>query len=176
MKKQSLFLAFIAGSAFLLGGCSNNTQTGALVGSLVGAGLGKSTANHHDSRAVIGAALGGLVGAAIGSEQDRVRQSYATTTNYQAAPPVYETQPETNQQLADAARSPTDAPPVQVVQRVVVPTTTYYYDDPYYYYSPIRPTIIIGGFYSSGRYYYKHPRRGHQPRYNRHHRRHAYRR
>ena len=96
MKKQSLFLAFFAGSAFLLGGCSNNAQTGALVGSLVGAGLGKSTANHHDdSRAVIGAALGGIVGAAIGSEQDRVRQSYATTTNYQAAPPVYETQPET---------------------------------------------------------------------------------
>ena len=52
MKKQSLFLILaLSASAIGLTGCSNNAQSGALIGSLVGAGIGKSTGNHHDKRA-----------------------------------------------------------------------------------------------------------------------------
>jgi hypothetical protein len=187
MKKQSLFLAFFASSAFLLGGCSNNAQTGALVGSLVGAGLGKSTSNHRDKRAIIGAALGGLVGAAIGSERDRVIRSntnVATTSPYYSDKPVnsndsiththrYSSGDETHSHPGGDSKhthdNQTDDRPTTVV-RPAVSERVYVYEDEPYYYSTFRPTIIIGGgYYYGGRQYYRHHRRGH---YNRHHRRH----
>ena len=82
--KKNLLIIFALG-VLTLSGCSNNAGTGAVIGSLVGAGIGKSTANHSDERAVIGAVVGGMVGAAIGSEKDRnvgstgnSHQSYAS--------------------------------------------------------------------------------------------------
>ncbi len=68
--KKNLLILFMFG-VLTLSGCSNNAGTGAVIGSLVGAGVGKSTANHSDERAVIGAVVGGMVGATIGSEKDR---------------------------------------------------------------------------------------------------------
>lgn len=79
MKKHFLLTVLLTTGAFLLSGCSNNAGNGALIGSLVGAGLGKSTSNHRDKRAVIGAVLGGAVGAAIGNERDRAQRSRYTT-------------------------------------------------------------------------------------------------
>lgn len=71
MKKQLLLTLILTSGALLLSGCSNNAGNGALIGSLVGAGIGKSTANHRDKRALVGAVLGGMVGGAIGNEKDR---------------------------------------------------------------------------------------------------------
>ena len=55
---KGIFLTIFASGALLLSGCSNNAQTGAVIGSLVGAGIGKSTSNHREKRAVIGAEIG----------------------------------------------------------------------------------------------------------------------
>ena len=86
MRKQSLFLILtMAASTIGLTACSTNEQSGALIGSLVGAGIGKSTSNHRDKRAAIGAVLGGMVGGAIGQDKDRRianSREYATTSQY----------------------------------------------------------------------------------------------
>lgn len=71
MKKYLLLTVILSSGVLFLSGCSNNAGNGALIGSLVGAGIGKSTANHHDKRALVGAVLGGMVGGAIGNEKDR---------------------------------------------------------------------------------------------------------
>ncbi|MCF6189067.1 MAG: glycine zipper domain-containing protein [Cocleimonas sp.] len=87
--KKNFLLLFTLG-VLTLSGCSNNAGTGAVIGSLVGAGIGKSTANHSDERAVIGAVVGGMVGAAIGSEKDR-NTSSAGNNSYQS----YASRPQT---------------------------------------------------------------------------------
>ena len=79
MKNTLLLVALMSSSAFIVSGCSTNAGTGAVIGSLVGAGIGKSTANHTDERAAMGAMLGGIVGAGIGSEKDRIQAQQATT-------------------------------------------------------------------------------------------------
>ncbi len=93
--KKNLLLLFTFG-VLTLSGCSNNAGTGAVIGSLVGAGIGKSTANHSDNRAVIGAVAGGIIGAAIGSEKDRntgnVSQTYTSRPQYAYTEP-YQVRP-----------------------------------------------------------------------------------
>lgn len=92
--KTYLLLTLMIGSVSLFGsGCSSNTANGAAIGSLVGAGIGKSTANHKDKRAAIGAVVGGAVGAAIGAESDRAANNGAQSTNYHTYnnPPVSHT-------------------------------------------------------------------------------------
>ena len=53
-------------------GCAKtNAEKGAMIGSVTGAVIGKSTSNHKNKRAVIGAAVGAIAGAAIGDYMDR---------------------------------------------------------------------------------------------------------
>jgi hypothetical protein len=59
----SLGLAFVAG-------CESDAQTGAVVGSLAGAGIGQLAGGDTKST-LIGAAIGGGAGYMIGSEQDK---------------------------------------------------------------------------------------------------------
>ena len=59
----SLGLAFVAG-------CESDAQTGALIGTAVGAGAGQAIGGDTEST-LIGAAVGGGAGYMIGSEQDK---------------------------------------------------------------------------------------------------------
>lgn len=81
--------------AIMLGGCvqggmptiknadgtSNRTGTGALVGGLLGAIVGGSTANHSKKRVAIGGIAGAAIGAAIGYSLDQQAQEVAQTLN-----------------------------------------------------------------------------------------------
>ncbi|MGA9045543.1 OmpA family protein [Sulfuricurvum sp.] len=64
-------------AGFLLVGCAGteNTltkaQTGALIGGITGAVIGKSTSTHSTKRAVIGGAVGALAGYGIGTYMDK---------------------------------------------------------------------------------------------------------
>jgi surface antigen len=187
MKIQSITITLFATAALFLSGCSNNAGTGAVIGSLVGAGLGKSTSNHHDKRALIGAALGGIVGGAIGSERDRAireratietdpyyNKPVATTTSYSDEPVSsngnvththkYESGDRTHTHKGGAVKH------THASQEVVTNTEVVYVEDPY----PVRSTVIIdAGFYDypRQRYYpdrhrYRHHNRHY--RYNRH--------
>ena len=66
-------------------GSTNNTQTGAVIGGLLGAIVGGSTVNHSGKRVLIGGAVGSAVGAAIGYSLDQqateVAQVLNTTVN-----------------------------------------------------------------------------------------------
>ncbi len=104
-----------------------------------GAGIGKSTSNHRDKRAVVGGLVGGIVGSAIGAEQDRAN-AYNNSAQY----------------------GPTYSAPVQQPRQVIVNRQPeYVYVEPYY---PISATIITGNTY-----YHKprHDRRHHRVRYTR---------
>jgi len=146
MNKQSLLLILaVSASAIGLNGCSTKAESGAAIGSLVGAGIGKSTANHRDRRALVGAVVGGIVGGAIGDAQDR---STATHSHPGGA----------GQHAHNTGTTHTAAQNQQVVTRTV------YVDRPYYV--PVaRPSIVIGT-----RYY---PKRKHRVRHHRHNRRHV---
>ncbi len=91
MKQRFIIGLFLLG-AFTLTGCSSNAGNGALIGSLVGAGIGKSTVDHSDRRAAIGAVVGGILGTAAGADRDSKSSSYrssnssATTTRYVTSP------------------------------------------------------------------------------------------
>ncbi len=147
MKTKLAVSALFAVGISVLSGCSNNAGTGAVIGSLIGAGIGKSTANHSDKRVAIGAALGGIVGSAIGSEKDRrAGQAYNATTEY----------PETSSTEEYAYTQPEYV----------------YVDRPY----PVRSTVVIrsGGYYGRRHNSYRnrhHYRNRHNYRhYPRHHR------
>ena len=62
-------------------GSTNNTQTGAIIGGLLGAVVGGSTANHGGKRVLIGGALGSAVGAAIGYSLDQQAAEVAQVLN-----------------------------------------------------------------------------------------------
>lgn len=82
-------------TAFLLAGCANggmptiknadgttnNTQTGAVIGGLLGAVIGGTTNNGGGKRVAAGGALGAAVGAAIGYSLDQQAQEVAQTLN-----------------------------------------------------------------------------------------------
>ena len=188
MKKQIILLACFSIGTLLLTGCSNNAQTGALVGSLVGAGIGKSTSNHRDKRAVIGGLLGSIVGSAIGAERDRVtnNQGVYTTPYYQDGTLAKTVAQQTN--ISHTHDSITHTHPggsenhthnyyQQTSQQVVVRQPEYVYVDPY----PVRTSIVLGGgYYNNSRYRNRrhHHRRHHYRNHNRHrnHTRHTRRR
>ena len=62
-------------------GTPNRTQTGAIIGGLLGAVVGGTTANHGGKRVVIGGALGAAVGAAIGYSLDQQAAEVAQVLN-----------------------------------------------------------------------------------------------
>lgn len=78
-------ILFVAGFALLASGCTtidpetgqvvkSNKGTGAAVGAVAGAILGKSTGSHHKDRALVGAAIGAIAGATVGSYMDKQEQ------------------------------------------------------------------------------------------------------
>ncbi len=64
----SLMLSIV--SAFVLGGCASDAQTGAVIGGLAGAGIGALAGGHTEST-LIGAAVGTGAGYIIGNESDK---------------------------------------------------------------------------------------------------------
>jgi outer membrane protein OmpA-like peptidoglycan-associated protein len=62
-------------------GTTNNTQTAAVIGGLLGAVIGGTTANKDKKRIAIGGAVGAAVGAAIGYSLDQQAQEVAQTLN-----------------------------------------------------------------------------------------------
>jgi len=198
MKHKGLLLTIFASGTLLLTGCSNNAQTGAVIGSLVGAGIGKSTANHRDRRAGVGAVVGGLVGAAIGQEQDRkIAASRASQGNVATTSPYYNgsshSHATTNKQVAAKPSithkhgNRTHSHPGGTGHHVhntgtsnantahhhshSTNTRTVYVERPYY---PVSTSIVLGsGYYHYPRRYYRHRHyhRNHR-HYNKHRNRH----
>lgn len=78
-------LSIVAAVSVFISGCSstgngydaagNNKATGALIGAVAGAVLGKSTGSHHRDRAIVGAAIGAIAGAAVGDYMDKQEQA-----------------------------------------------------------------------------------------------------
>jgi len=62
-------------------GTANRTQTGALVGGLLGAIIGGGTSNKKGKRVAIGGVAGAAIGAAIGYSLDQQAQEVAQTLN-----------------------------------------------------------------------------------------------
>ncbi len=62
-------------------GTTNHTQTGAIIGGLLGAVVGGTTANGGGKRVLIGGALGSAVGAAIGYNLDQQAAEVAQVLN-----------------------------------------------------------------------------------------------
>ncbi len=176
MKIKGIFLTIVASGALLLSGCSNNAQTGAVIGSLVGAGLGKSTSNHRDKRAAIGAVLGGLVGASIGQDQDArnaaargYTENTATTTPYNDGSSSHSHGNRSHTHAGATAQhshnnGETSTYNAQQPQREVV-----YVERPYYPY-PVRSSIIFSSGYNH--YPRRHYRNRHHYRHNNRHYRH----
>ena len=168
---KAIFLTIFASGALLLTGCSNNAQTGAVIGSLVGAGIGKSTSNHRDKRASIGQDQDARNTAAGGYNTNT-----ATTTPYYNGSSSHthgnrshshsgasENHSHNNGSVASYNNQ-------QTVQREVI-----YVERPYY---PVSSTVLIGGGYNHyPRRHYRNRHYRHNNRYNnRHHNRHNYKR
>ncbi|MED5526596.1 OmpA family protein [Gallaecimonas pentaromativorans] len=77
--------------AIMLAGCTtvdsqtgeqrtNKTGTGAAIGAIAGAILGKATGSHHRDRALVGAAVGALAGAAVGNYMDKQEEEIRQQT------------------------------------------------------------------------------------------------
>jgi len=62
-------------------GSTNNTQTAAVIGGLLGAVIGGSTVNHSGKRVAIGGAIGAAVGAAVGYSMDQQAAEVARVLN-----------------------------------------------------------------------------------------------
>lgn len=63
-------LAIISCSTMFVGGCENDAQTGALIGTAAGAGVGQAI-GRNTAGTLIGAAVGGFGGYVIGNESDK---------------------------------------------------------------------------------------------------------
>ena len=59
--------------AIIAGGCQNDARTGALIGSLAGAGVGQLASGNTEAT-LLGAAVGGGAGYMIGNESDKNKQ------------------------------------------------------------------------------------------------------
>lgn len=78
VKKLVLFLMVVAvslGLTFVVG-CESDAQTGALIGSLAGAGIGQAAGGDTEST-LLGAAIGGGAGYLLGSGQDSKKKTQA---------------------------------------------------------------------------------------------------
>jgi uncharacterized protein YcfJ len=69
---KSLILVTVTASFIFAAGCQNDAQTGALVGSLAGAGIGQAIGRNTEGT-LIGAAAGGGLGYILGNERDKQR-------------------------------------------------------------------------------------------------------
>jgi len=65
-----LITAIVSTGLVFFIGCESDAQTGAVVGSLAGAGIGQLAGGHTEST-LIGAAVGGGVGYILGNESDK---------------------------------------------------------------------------------------------------------
>lgn len=89
MKKRPLFCLMVVIIGMLVfGGCESDAQTGALVGSGVGALAGQAIGRDTKST-LIGAAVGGGTGYVIGAEQDKKKMQAQTQTALQDANTFY---------------------------------------------------------------------------------------
>lgn len=71
--KEKMFIGVMVvliSGMLVFGGCESGGQTGALLGSLAGAGIGQLAGGDTEST-LIGAAVGGTTGYIIGSEKDK---------------------------------------------------------------------------------------------------------
>ncbi|EKE74024.1 OmpA family protein [Gallaecimonas xiamenensis] len=59
---------------------TNKTATGATIGAIAGAVLGKATGSHHRDRAIVGAAVGAIAGAAVGNYMDKQEEELRQQT------------------------------------------------------------------------------------------------
>lgn len=75
IKKRFLINCVVALSLFMIccSGCQNDAQTGALIGSLAGAGVGQLAGGDTEAT-LIGAAIGAGGGYFLGNERDKARQ------------------------------------------------------------------------------------------------------
>lgn len=82
MKRNSAMTASLLALGLLLstapmGGCQNDSNTGLLIGSAAGAGLGaiigRNTGGHTATGALIGAGVGAGTGYIVGNESDKAR-------------------------------------------------------------------------------------------------------
>ncbi|MFA5424747.1 MAG: glycine zipper domain-containing protein [Phycisphaerae bacterium] len=78
-KIKTVMLAIALLGLLIATGCQSDAQTGALIGTAAGAGIGQLAGGHTEST-LIGAAVGGGVGYILGNEQDK-QKSQAQMAN-----------------------------------------------------------------------------------------------
>jgi outer membrane lipoprotein SlyB len=66
----TLILAFVSLGLVFVGGCESDAQTGALIGTAIGAGAGQAIGGDTEST-LIGAGAGAVGGYIIGNESDK---------------------------------------------------------------------------------------------------------
>jgi len=78
-KNTIILISMLSGLSLLLvaAGCESDAQTGALIGTAAGAGIGQLAGRHTEST-LIGAAVGGGIGYILGNEQDKQRSELET--------------------------------------------------------------------------------------------------
>ena len=99
LKKRMMVIVAVTGFALaMLAGCQNNAQTGALIGSVAGAGIGQ-LAGRSTEATLIGAAIGGGGGYLIGNESDKKKEQARTDARFAAV------QQDINSQLVNVTNS-----------------------------------------------------------------------
>lgn len=83
MKKKIAVCCFVLLTLFVVGGCESDAQTGALIGSLAGAGIGQAIGGNTEST-LIGAGVGAAGGHIVGSESDRRKERAKTDAEIRA--------------------------------------------------------------------------------------------
>ena len=81
MKSKIIAILIVACTALglvILTGCESDAQTGALIGTTAGAGIGQLAGGHTEST-LIGAAVGGGAGYILGNEQDKKKTNVEMT-------------------------------------------------------------------------------------------------
>ena len=76
------FMVFFCVSFLFFAGCESDAQTGAVIGSLAGAGIGQLAGGDTEST-LIGGTVGGGAGYIIGNEQDKKKQRSGIDTQRQ---------------------------------------------------------------------------------------------
>ena len=66
----TILATFLCGAIVLTTGCESDAQTGALIGTAAGAGIGQAAGGDTEAT-LIGAAIGAGAGYIIGNEQDK---------------------------------------------------------------------------------------------------------
>lgn len=83
-KQLTIILLVVAiGFGLFVTGCENGAQTGTMIGTLAGAGIGQLAGRDAEST-LIGAAVGAGAGYIFGNESDKKRTNAATNANIEA--------------------------------------------------------------------------------------------